>query len=243
MMHNVCASVSQLETASDAASNAAAEAAAWNAAGRFGVAIRDFYRGLAPQIETLVQNDHDLSDSTSRTNRLQSIRAAARLVRLIDARDAKLLSGANPCGLLVEAGWFDLLSWQSSRLESALVDAPPSDVEFLSAAARAYRAQAAEIAEQPRSGGPDAASIAIDAPAAISLAAKPEETIDVKVRNTSDQEAKIWLMIDFLTQPRSSWNCPSSRRSPCSRNGCRTTPGTATNRQGSHAAAVVSSIR
>jgi hypothetical protein len=185
--------VARLEQASDAET----VSAAWDAVKRFGVATRDFYRGLPPQLETVVQQTHDLSDSAARGTRILTLRTAARSVRLLDPRDGRQLGGANPCGVLAEAAWFDLLSWQSTRLEAALVDAPPADVEFLSAAAQTYRTQAAEIAQQPKLPAASGEPIDFQGPTSLSLTTQPEQTVDLKVRNISDQSAEVWLMLDY----------------------------------------------
>ncbi len=187
------AAVARLEQTSDTET----VSAAWDATRKFGVATRDFYRGLPPQIETVVQQAHDLSDSAARGTRILTLRTAARSVRLMDPRDGRQLGGANPCGVLADAAWFDLLSWQGARLEAALVDAPPADVEFFSAAAQTYRTQAAEIAQQPNLPAAAGEPIDFQGPTTLSLTTQPEQNIDVRVRNISDQSAEVWLMLDY----------------------------------------------
>ena len=204
--------------------------AAWDAVNKFGVATRNFYRGLPPQIETVVQQTHDLSDSAARGTRILTLRTAARSVRLMDPRDGRQLGGANPCGMLADAAWFDLLSWQSTRLEAALVDAPPADVEFLSAAAQTYRTQAAEMAQQPNLPAAAGEPIDFQGPTTLSLTTQPEQNIDVRVRNISDQSAEVWLMLDY-DPAKLELEVPERRRCGSNRNGSPSIPKPKTSRE------------
>ncbi len=169
----------------------------WTAARQMGNATKDFYRSLPGLVDSAVEQQSGQSDAAARSARLLVLRRAMRTVRLVDARDVKSLGAADPSGLLAAAGWYDLLAWQQRRLETALADAPPSEVAYISDAARSYRAQAEQIPHQPPLGALPVSALELTGPTTVSLTTEPEQTIEVGLRSTEATPADVWLMFDY----------------------------------------------
>ncbi len=190
-------SLAALRAAVDQLSASSSLDAAWIAAGQFGAATRDFYRGLPAQIEAAVGPTSELADPATRAARLAALDRAARMARLLDARDVRQLGRVDPAGLLTATAWHELLAFQAARAQAALADAQVADVNFLTESARAYRAAANEMADQPNIPPPAVPPVQLTGPTAVRLTTEPEQTLDFVVRSTVADARDVWLVLDY----------------------------------------------
>ena len=153
------------------------DAPLWESCWRFGAALADFYRALPASAETIARENSDLTDAARCPTRLTALHSADRMLRLADIRDAAQGEN-NPAGALAEAALYDLLDWQRERLETALDDASPSEIGFLSDAASSYADQASRIPRQPAVSSPAALPISVTGPTSIDLATEPQQQVE-----------------------------------------------------------------
>ncbi|HEX2474222.1 MAG TPA: carboxypeptidase-like regulatory domain-containing protein, partial [Lacipirellulaceae bacterium] len=115
-------------------------------------------------------------------------------------QDAQQASSSDPetgnlFSLLNRSAWYDLLVWQSMRLERALDDALPADVDRMRLSIAEYRALAEAIQGQPNLAATTNSPLALSVTGQLSLVAQNEATVNVKVQ--SPRAADVWLIAEY----------------------------------------------
>ncbi len=173
--------------------------ARYQAARALGAALAEFYHELPSQIETTVEKSADLSDPATRSKRLSALQNADRMLRLVDIRDAGRATKLSPTAQLSAAAMYDLLVWQERRMSSAIVDAKPIDVEYLTVAETSYRDQATRIPLQPTSAAGSDIALSIAGPTSLNLSTEPEQLVELVARSNSGDAIDVWIVLRYAT--------------------------------------------
>jgi hypothetical protein len=172
----------------------------WVAGRDFGAALKNFYHHLPAQIEETVRQNRDLTAAETRDDRLRTLRGAEQALALVDARDARQIEHGDAGSEVRQAGWYDFFLWRQQRTLQARGGASPADAEFLSEAARAYRAEAGRIAHQPPLIAVSEPQLVLSGSKSLNLATESEQEMEFSVKLMGAAEEEVWVVLKFDPQ-------------------------------------------
>lgn len=192
---------------------------------------------LPSEIRAEALADADLSDSSSREDRIKRLRHVARSLSLVDvadsaagiAADANSSAVENSLEALWNARWFDLLCAARERLWRAHADATVQELEQLQRQAERYAVLARSIPGQPE---PEkhvlpGLNLAV-AQSEITLDSRDEAILKVALRSAVD--SSVWIVAqydpDLLEVSGVDWTLPTEdelRRAPLADRGSANT--------------------
>lgn len=163
----------------------------------FETLLSDFYAALPRRIADAAQANQDLTDPSTRAERVIALRRIDRALRVVDARDARRTGDVPVAALIDAAAWHELLSWHADRAARAASDSPGDLAGFWSDAATSYRAQAAEVFQDDapqRSSSPD---LALAGPESLDLSVQPEQDASFTLTHRGSSPADVWLTLRY----------------------------------------------
>ncbi len=150
---------------------------------------------FATSIET--PEVQDVANSTSRPDALIKLRGSIRPWLLQDSKQ-ELSSDpetGNLFSVLNHSAWYDLLVWQSMRLERALDDASSDEADRLRTSVAEYRKLAESIDGQPNLASSTKSQLTLSTTGPLSLVTQNEATVNVKVQSPSAGD--VWLIAEY----------------------------------------------
>ena len=177
-----------------------ASPAYWTACSELGENLRTFQRQLPVVVDRLVAQNSDLTDPTTRPERIRHLREAWRMLYLVHPWDVGRLTGPGPAELFRRAERYDFFAWQQRRLEQAVQDAVATERGHLINAATAYHQAAIAIARQPPLPGPIQPQLQITAPQRIDLIGVPQQEVVLTVTNRHAKPLDAWIFCDYDPQ-------------------------------------------
>ncbi len=170
--------------AAEAEAIRAGENALWKAHARLGDCLAAFYRNLAALPEA--GDDGAIHDGA----------ALARVLRVIDARDAWRFRNQSIDALTSASRMPSTLNWQSSRLQQALIYDAGFPAERLRDAIEDYQRAAVSLGGGPADEA-DRPTLIIRQTDRLDLQYQRSQTTEVQLENPSDRDVDVTLLIDF----------------------------------------------
>lgn len=169
----------------------------WNACGRFGAELENFYLHLPAKIELLCRQNEDLTNPEERGGKIEKLRLARRWLYLVHPWDAARIDRPGPVRMLRRAELYDLLVWQQQRLKGALRDAAASEGAFLVDAAAAYGRAAGGLARQPPVAALPRPNVELSGPTQLDLIDTAERELALRVTNRDPGAIDVWMVADY----------------------------------------------
>ena len=161
----------------------------WLNHAQFGMALQAFYRSAA-EIQGAL-SPCGVSPTASR--------AAVRLLRMLDARDAWQLESVDVNSLSLATRITSTILWQANRLEQASTYRTGKASELYASWAEEYRTQSELICRSSGSSG-DLASIKLSSPVTADLQYRESDEVVVQVQNPNDREVSITISLNYEHQ-------------------------------------------
>ena len=139
----------------------------------------------------------DVANATTRPDALIKFRGSIRHWLLQDSKQelSSEPETGNLFSVLNHSAWYDLLVWQSTRLERALDDASSGEADRLRASVAEYRKLAESIDGQPTLASSTKPQLTLSTTGQLSLVTQNEATVNVKVQSPS--AADVWLIAEY----------------------------------------------
>gem|GEM_PF-3914180 len=172
-----------------------AEDQMWMAFRNFGTALGELSRALPNQIESLTQQNLDMTDPAKFDERLRNLKCINRLLTYVDPRDTP--PDSSPYPLIRAAEFHQQLIWQRQRFLAAITDAPMAEVTYLGESAELYRIQAGEIPYQASLDRISSQQLMIRGPQSISLTTESQQDLSLTISNSGSKVQRVWLVTHY----------------------------------------------
>ncbi len=164
---------------------------------QFSEELASFYRNLPGVIEQRAAAGQDFRQVADRKARIRELAMIERGCYFVDSRDAAVMADPSPSLLLGRVDAYDLFSWQRTRLELAMVDAPPSDLQTLSDKMLRYQAAAEAIPLQPPLDSRLTLPLEVVGPTSVRLALENQKEAFLNVTWNGEGEQRAWVTAEY----------------------------------------------
>jgi hypothetical protein len=163
----------------------------------FETLLGEYYAALPRRIADAAQAKQDLSELSTRAERVIALRRIERALRLVDGRDARRTGDVPVSALIDVADWHELLSWHAERAARGANESSGEMAAFWSETATSYRAQAASLLETGAATPSAQPALVLEGPETLDLTVEPDQEAAFTLTHRGDAPTDVWLTLRF----------------------------------------------
>lgn len=161
--------------------------------------LASFYRNLPGVIEQQSAVGQDFRQVPNRQARVAQLAMMTRGCYFVDSRDAANMADPSPTLLIARVDAYDLFSWQRNRMQLAMIDAPPSDLQVIGDKMLRYQAAAEAIPLQPPLDGRSLLPLDVVGPTSLRLSLDNQKESLLTVTWNGDGEERAWVTAEYAS--------------------------------------------